>query len=179
MSFRAAVTSVELAEARARIAELEAELALEKESGDIANKQWSEWMTRARQLNALIATKEHEADTCIVDLEKRVYKGEAEMAKLKARGAELATMADPGAPSTDGCSECGVLEDHAVLKAELVALKVENKRLKCCGNCKHSEYDGSYFDCKWQPRGEDEWDDLAYPSLTLCCYAPSRWEARP
>lgn len=70
-------------------------------------------------------------------------------------------------------------KERNAARAELAKLKGENERLKCCGNCKHSEYDGSFFDCEWQPRGEDEWDDLAYPSLNLCCYSPSRWEARP
>ena len=75
------------------------------------------------------------------------------------------------------CIMSAIAADNAV--AELAALKAENDRLKVCGNCGHSEFDGSYFDCEWQPRGEDEWDELAHPSLTLCCYSPSRWEARP
>jgi len=65
---------------RARIAELEAKLSREKESAEIANQQWSEWMTKARAFDALIAVKEEEAETCIVALEKRVQQAETELA---------------------------------------------------------------------------------------------------
>ena len=66
-------------EQQARITELEAKLSREKESVEIANQQWSEWMTRARALDALIAVKEEEAETCIVALEKRVQQAETEL----------------------------------------------------------------------------------------------------
>jgi hypothetical protein len=60
---------------------------------------------------------------------ERAEQAEAELATLKARDKELATMNDPGAPSIDRCSECGVMEDFGKLKAELAALKAENANL--------------------------------------------------
>ena len=45
-------------------------------------------MTRARALDALIAVKEEEAETCIVALEKRVQQAETELAALKGRRCE-------------------------------------------------------------------------------------------
>ena len=111
-------------------------------------------------------------DTCHAEYEKRIAALEAENERLKM------VMGICSGPCHGPAGEQYIVKVREVV-AELATLKGESERLKCCGNCKHSEYDGSYFDCEWRPRGEDEWDELAHPSLTLCCYSPSRWDARP
>ena len=69
-------------------------------------------------------------------------------------------------------------ERIAELEAELAALRAENKRLRCCGNCHHSEYDGSWFGCEFNPT-DDECNDDMHPATQLCPLSPSEWEARP
>ena len=58
----------------------------------------------------------------------------------------------------------------------LAELEAENKRLRCCGNCRHSEYDGSWFGCEFNPT-DDEGNDDMHPATQLCPFSPSEWQA--
>ena len=63
------------------------------------------------------------------------------------------------------------------LQTELAAKDAEIERLKVCGTCRHQYWDGSTFECEFNPCGDDiadEPNDDVAPSAP-CCLHPSRW----
>jgi hypothetical protein len=61
----------------------------------------------------------------------------------------------------------------AELEAELAALKAENERLKCCGNC--GSYGVNFSDCNDDP--DEELPDAEVEASDPCHFTPSRWQA--
>ena len=63
------------------------------------------------------------------------------------------------------------------LFVRIAEMKAEREALRCCGNCRHSEYDGSWFGCDLNPV-DDEGNDDMNPATERCPLSPGQWEPR-
>lgn len=62
-------------------------------------------------------------------------------------------------------------------EAELAALKAENERLRCCGNCKWFRAE-DYQNCGHPDVSIDEQGEYYISAPDKCDFTPSRWTAR-
>lgn len=65
-----------------------------------------------------------------------------------------------------------------IMQEKLVALRAENERLECCGNCKWFRAE-EYQNCGHRDVPTYEQGEYYISAPDKCDFAPSRWEARP